>query len=111
MASVDIFTMRDLRRRTGELLQDVENGRLALITEHGRPAFLAVPFNERLLGYGIHKIMAMDFFQAGLLTLAQAAQLAGLPLEEFIELLGEAGISAVDYPLEELEEEVARAEL
>ena len=109
MEPLDIFTVSDLRQKTEELLKDAENGHLALITDHGRPAFLAVPFNERLLGYGIHRTLALYFFETGLVTLSQAAQLAGLSLEEFIELLGEAGISAVDYPPEELEEEAERA--
>jgi antitoxin (DNA-binding transcriptional repressor) of toxin-antitoxin stability system len=109
MQTLDIFTTSDLRQRTKDLLEDAEQGRLALVTEHGRPAFLAVPFNDRLLGYGIHRTMALYFFETGLVTLSQAAQLAELSLEEFIELLGEAGIPAVDYPPEELEDEVERA--
>jgi predicted HTH domain antitoxin len=65
--------------------------------------------DKKLLGYGIHRTMAMYFFETGLVTLSQAAQIAGTSLEEFIELLGEVGISAVDYPPEELKEEVERA--
>lgn len=109
METVDIFTVSDLRQKTEELLQDAEKGRLALVTKQGRPAFLVVPFNDRLLGYGVNRTIAMYFFETGLVTLSQAAQIAGLSLEEFIELLGEVGISAVDYPPEELEEEIERA--
>ena len=36
--------------------------------------------------------------------------MAGLAVESFIELLGEVGIPAVDYPSEELEEDVRVAE-
>ena len=43
------------------------------------------------------------------LTLVQAARLAGLSAEEFLALLGEAGIPAADYPAEELDEEVGTA--
>ena len=39
--------------------------------------------------------------------MAQSVKVADLSLEAFIELLGEAGIPAVDYPPEELEEEMA----
>jgi prevent-host-death family protein len=109
MKTLDIFTVSDLRQKTKKLLKDAEDGHLALVTEHGRPAFLAVPFNERLLGYGIHRTMALYFFELGLVTLSQAAKLAGVSLEEFIELSGEVGISVVDYPPEELEDEVSRA--
>jgi antitoxin (DNA-binding transcriptional repressor) of toxin-antitoxin stability system len=105
MQTLDIFTMNDLRQRTEDLLEDTEQGRLALITEQGRPAFLAVPFSERLIGYGLHRAMALYF----LITLSQATQLADVSLEEFIELSGEAGISTVDYSAEELDSDVENA--
>ena len=106
MDPLDIFSVRDLRQRSGKLLKDAENGRLALITKHGRPAILAVPFDERLLDLGLHRTLALRLFEKRHLTLVQAAKLAGLSAEEFLALLGEAGIPAADYPAEELDEEV-----
>jgi len=50
---LDIFTVRDLRERTGALIHDAEDGKLSLITKHGRPVFLAVPFSEELLKMGL----------------------------------------------------------
>jgi prevent-host-death family protein len=109
MEPLDVFTVRDLRQRSGDLLRDAEQGRLAVVTKHGRPAFLAVPFDERLLSYGVHRALALHLFEAGQLTPAQGARLAGLSLEEFIELLGQAGIDAVSYSPEDLEDEVKAA--
>ena len=106
MDPVGVFSVRDLWQRSGELLRDAENGRLALITKHGRPAILAVPFDERLLDLGVHRALALRSFEKGQLSLVQAAKVAGVSAEEFVALLGEAGIAAVDYPPEELEEEV-----
>ncbi|HVT15300.1 MAG TPA: type II toxin-antitoxin system prevent-host-death family antitoxin [Thermoanaerobaculia bacterium] len=109
MELLDVFTVRDLRQRSGDLLRDAEEGRLALITKHGRPAILAVPFDERLLSLGVHHALALHLFEAGQVTLSQGAKLAGLSLEGFIELLGQAGITAVDYPPEDLVKEVEAA--
>lgn len=109
MDPLDVFTVRDLRQRSGDLLRDAEEGRLAVITKHGRPALLAVPFDERLLSYGVHRSLALHLFEGGQLTLSQSAKLAQLSLEAFIELLGEAGIAAVDYPPEELADELEAA--
>ena len=50
MLPLDVFSVRDLRNRSGDLLRDAEAGRISLITKHGRPVILAVPFDERLLG-------------------------------------------------------------
>ena len=73
------------------------------------PAILAVPFDEHLISQGVHRSMALHLFKSHQLTLAQSAKMAGLSLEAFIELLGEVGIPAVDYPPEELEEEMTVA--
>jgi len=107
MEPLDVFTVRDLRQRSGDLLRDAAEGRLALITKHGRPAILAVPFDERLLSLGLHRTLALELVAAGRATLSQGARLADMPLEVFIELLGQHGIAAVDYPPEELEHELA----
>ena len=109
MDELDVFTARDLRLRSGELLRDAEEGRLALITKHGRPAFLAIPFDDRLLKFGLARSLALHLFEAGHVTLARGAKLANLSVEEFIELLGDTGIDAVDYSPAELEDEVKAA--
>jgi len=43
------------------------------------------------------------------LSLAQAARLAVVSVEEFMTLLGNAGITAVDYPPDELDDEIIAA--
>lgn len=105
----DVFTVRDLRLRTGDLLRDAEAGKLSIITKHGRPAILAIPFGERLLTLGVHRAMALDLYESGQATLAQAAKLADLSLESFIELLGQTGVPAVSYSPDELAEELEHA--
>ena len=109
MKQFDVFSVRDLRNKSGELLRDAEAGQISLITKHGKPAILAVPFDEHLISLGVHRAMALHLFKSHQLTLAQSAKMAGLSLEAFIELLGEVGIPAVDYPPEELEEEMTVA--
>jgi predicted HTH domain antitoxin len=104
---MDTFTVRDLRERTGTLIKDATEGKLALVTRHGHPVFLAVPFDERLLELGLHLTIAIDLYKEGVLTLAKAAKLSDQSLEGFIEKLGTAGIPVVDYPPEDLDEEVA----
>lgn len=106
MDPLDVFTARDLRQRSGELFRGAEEGRLALITKHGRPALLAVPFDERLLTHGVHRAVALSLLEARLISLRQGAKLAGMSLEEFLDLLAEVGIPAVDYPADEVAEEL-----
>lgn len=103
---MDSFTVRDLRERTGELIRDAEAGKLSVVTKHGNPVFVAVPFDEPLLAGGVRTSLAAKLFDEGVLTLAPAAKFAGLALEELVERLGAAGIEVVRQPAEELDEEL-----
>lgn len=109
MQAVEVFSARDLRNRSGELIKHAEQGHMTVITKHGKPSMLAIPFDENLLRHGIQRTMALHFVQSRQMTLAQAARFAGIDLEAFIELLGSSGIDAVDYPPEELEAELEHA--
>ena len=109
MKSPPSFSVRDLRQRSGELLRNAEDGRLAMITKHGRPTILAVPFDDRLLEVGVHRSLALHLFEQRQLTLAQAAKVADLTVEDFMDALGSAGVAVVDYPASELEDELATA--
>jgi len=101
-----IFTVRDLRNRSGDLMRGAEEGKLSIITKHGRPVILAVPFDDLLLSFGVHRAVAIRLFAAEQLTLAQAARMADLPVELFLETLGQASVPAVQYDPEELTAEV-----
>ena len=70
---------------------------------------MAVPFDDRPLELGVHRTLALRLFEQRHLTLVQAARLAGMTAAEFMNLLGEAGVPAVDYPPEELKDEISVA--
>ena len=80
---------------------------MAVITKHGRPTILALPFDDRLLEVGVHRALALHLFEQRQLTLAQAARVADLTVEDFLDALSSAGVAAVDYPASELEDESA----
>ena len=109
MQSFQVYSARELRNLSGEVIQQAEQGNLGLITKHGKPAMLTIPFNEALLSLGVHRSLALSLFSAGQLTLAQVAKLAAMPMEAFIALLGDVGIDAIDYSPDELEDELERA--
>ncbi|MGD2062977.1 MAG: type II toxin-antitoxin system prevent-host-death family antitoxin [Nitrospirota bacterium] len=105
---MDSFSIRDLRERTGELVRDAEAGRLSVVTKRGRPVFVAVPFDEALLEQGVNVALAAKLYADGVVTLSRAARVAGVSTEAFIEKLGLLGVPVVDYPPDELDEELAR---
>ncbi len=108
MQSVDTFTIRDLRERTGDLARDAENGRLSLITKHGRPLFLALPFTQELLEKGVGFALAMQLFSEGTVTAARAAKIAALPLADFLSDVSMLDLPVVDYDPDEISGELDR---
>ena len=105
---MDTFTVRDLRERTGELIRDAESGRLSVITKHGRPVFVAVPFDELLIREGIGLALALRLFQQADISLGKAARLAGMNRQEFLAELHRRKIPVTDNEESELDEELER---
>lgn len=103
---MDTFTVRDLREHTGTLIHDAEAGKLSLVTKHGRPVFLAVPFTEELLSLGLKPAIAVKLFQEETLTLEKAAKVAGQSIEAFLEVLSKVGVPVADYPSVEIGKEL-----
>lgn len=103
---METFTVHDLRERTGELIRGSEQGHLSVVTKHGHPVFVAVPFDEALLETGVRVSLALRLFDDGTLSLTQAAKYSGVGLEAFIERAGATGVTVVRTTPEELEEEL-----
>lgn len=51
-------------------------------------------------------LLTVKLFETGKLSLGQAAKLAGYSKRTFIELLGKMGVPVINYPAEELEQEI-----
>ena len=56
---MESFTIRDLGERTGELVRNAEQGKLAVVAKHGHPLFVAVPLDEQLLRFGVGVALAV----------------------------------------------------
>ncbi len=100
------FTIRELRERSGDLSREAEEGRLALVTRHGQPLFISVPFTDDLLQLGVHTALAVSLFKSGDVTSGRAAKLARMSLPKFLEHLSAQGIDVVDYEPAELAQEL-----
>jgi prevent-host-death family protein len=103
---METFSIRDLRERTGELVRTAESGHLSIVAKHGHPLFVAVPLDEHVLSHGITVALSCRLFADKALSLGKAARMANIPVETFIERLGEMGIPAVDYSSDELDREL-----
>jgi predicted HTH domain antitoxin len=59
-----------------------------------------------MLRHGVNTALAENLFKSEELSLGKAAALAHMSIAEFAEYLSQLGIAVVDYPIEELEEEL-----
>jgi len=54
--------------------------------------------------------LASKLYERGKLTLGQAAELAGYSKETFMELLSEYNVALINYPADELDEDIENAQ-
>lgn len=104
---METFTIRDLRERTGDLIRDAEAGKLSVVTKHGTPVFVALPFDDTLLQEGVGAALAIKLFDEEHISLSRAARLAGRSISEMVDLLGRHGIAVIRTTAEELGQELA----
>ncbi len=93
---MEAFAVRDLREHTGELVRNAESGALSLVSKHGKPLFIAVPFSEKLLGAGVGVAYADRLVQSGELSVSAGAKIAGMPYARYLQHLGAIGYSMLD---------------
>ena len=88
-----------------------KDGKTAVKRTHrlGNEGIVQVMEPVNFFGLGSQRTRALRLFEKQQLTLAQAAELAAVSTEEFMALAGAAGVVVVDYPAEELREEMAAA--
>ena len=77
------------------------------MSKHGRPVFVAVPFDAELLRQGVGVSLAVTLFTSHKLSLGRAAKLAAMSTEAFMDILGQLGIAVIDYDPNELKAELA----
>jgi predicted HTH domain antitoxin len=76
------------------------------IPESLQSALELAGYSAESLGVEARRALAASLYARRVLTLAQAAHLAEMPIREFIPFLASIGLPAVNYPPEELDRDV-----
>ncbi len=93
---MEAFSIRDLREHTGDLVRNAENGELSVVSKHGKPLFVAMPFTDALLSSGVSVSLADKLVQSGELSVASGAKLSNMPYARYLQHLGASGYSLLD---------------
>ena len=49
------FRTSDLRERSGDLVSEMQAGRMAVVTKYGKPSWMGIPLTEGCLGLWVYK--------------------------------------------------------
>ena len=90
------FAVRDLREHTGELVRNAESGHCSVVSKHGKPLFVALPFDDALLQVGVNIALADKLVHSGELSVGAGAKLAAMPYAAYLQHLGSTGYSMLE---------------
>jgi len=99
--------IRALRENPGMLTKNAQAGKCTLLTNRNKFLAITIPFDETLIQQGLKIKLAAMLFDDDAITLVNAAKIAELPVETFIEKLGIMGIAVIRQTSEELEQELS----
>jgi predicted HTH domain antitoxin len=98
---MQVIGIKELQTNPGKLSSAFNQQDYALITKHGKPFGVALPFTDSLMEHGLKPWYAIKGFQNGDLSLGQLSKTLEKTHHETIKLLGLLGVAIADYDLEE----------
>ncbi len=101
--TVKTYSARDLRDS-----QFLTDDSLSIITSHGKPVKVTIPFDDIMFNEGISRSLALNLVESHLITQVQGARMAGMTLESFLELMAQFKIPAANQTSQEIRNEVDR---
>jgi len=101
--TIKTYTSREIREN-----RFIEDDSVSIITSHGKPVKIAIPFDGRAFHEGLEKAFALHLVENHILTQAKAAKLAGMSLSCFLSLMAKYHVSAADQTKKEVIEELAQ---
>jgi predicted HTH domain antitoxin len=69
---------------------------------------LTIPDKVQLAPNDTIKFLAAKLYEAGKLTLGQAAEMAGFSKVAFAEIIGDYGVSLINYPISDIKSDAAK---
>jgi hypothetical protein len=99
--TVKTYSARDLR--DSKFLSD---NSVSIITSHGKPVKVTIPFNDMMFSEGVTRSVALNLVENHLITQVQGAEMTNMGLEPFLSLMAQFKISAVAQSSEEVYDEV-----
>lgn len=97
--------IRDLKNNPSNMTKYLENNESVFITKHSKPIGITIPLNDDILSIGLKKVVAIEQYKNGLISLGKMAEFLEIDKNEAMSLLNRLGIDWLEYTKEELEEQ------
>lgn len=98
---MQVIGIKELQTNPAKLTKAFQERDYLLITKHGQPLGLAIPFDEGMMDKGLMPWFAIKSFQNGDLSLGQLAKILGKTHHATVALLNSLGVPLANYDLEE----------
>lgn len=95
--------IRDLKNNLSNMTKYLQNNESVFITKHNKPIGITLPLNDDTLSIGIKKLVALEQYKNGLISLGKMATLLNIPKNEALYLLHTLHIDWLEYDKEDLE--------
>jgi len=98
--------IRDLKNNPSNMTKYLENDESVFITKHNRPIGITIPLGDDTLSVGVKKLLVLEQYKEGLISLGKVAELLSISKDEAMSLVNRLGIEWLDITKDELEEQV-----
>ena len=100
------LAIRDLKNNPSNMTKYLENNESVFITKHSRPIGITIPLNDDTLSVGIKKLVVLEQYKNGLISLGKVAEFLEISKQEAMSLVNRLGIDWIDLSKDELDEQV-----
>ena len=103
------LAIRDLKNNPSNMTKYLENNEAVFITKHSKPIGVTIPLNDDTLSIGLKKVIAIEQYKEGMISLGKLAEFLEISKKEAMHLLNRLGIDWLAYEKEDLDAQVKAA--
>ena len=101
--------IRDLKNNPSNMTKYLENNESVFITKHNRPIGITIPLNDDTLSIGLKKVVAIEQYKEGMISLGKMAEFLEISKKEAMHLLNRLGIDWLEYEKDDLDTQIESA--
>lgn len=98
--------IRDLKNNPSSMTKYLDNKESVFVTRHNKPIGVTIPLNDDTLSIGIKKLLVLEQYKNGTISLGKMAELLEISKDEAMSLLNSLNIDFLELNKDELMQEL-----